>query len=41
MDMNWNEFWWIDNYFAMNFIWKIIMMNLLMIKNKVQENLKN
>jgi hypothetical protein len=23
MDMNWNEFWWIDKYFAMNFILKI------------------
>jgi hypothetical protein len=21
--MNWNEFWWIDKYFAMNFILKI------------------
>ena len=22
MDMDWNEFWWIYNYFAMNFILK-------------------
>jgi hypothetical protein len=23
MDMNWNEFWWVDKYFTMNFILKI------------------
>jgi hypothetical protein len=27
--------WWIDKYFVMNFIWKMMIMNLLMIKNEV------
>jgi hypothetical protein len=40
MDMNWNEFWWTDKYFAMNFIWKMMVMNLLVIKNEVQNNSK-
>jgi hypothetical protein len=30
--------WWIDKYFAMNFIWKMTVMNLLVIKNKTQDN---
>jgi hypothetical protein len=41
MDMNSNEFWWIDKYFAMNFIWKMMVMNLLVIKNELHDNSKN
>ena len=38
MDINWNKFWWINMYFAMIFIWKMMMMNLLVIENEVQDN---
>jgi hypothetical protein len=37
----WYEFWWIKKCFVMNFIWKMMIMNLLMIKNEVQDNQKN
>jgi hypothetical protein len=36
-----NEFWWINIYFIMNFIWKIMVINLLVIKNEVLDNSKN
>jgi hypothetical protein len=29
---------WIDKYFAINFVWKMTVINLLVIKNKIQDN---